>query len=91
MPDSMVTAINSTYVAIIGTDRKPARCNALMGDIGQGVRCTMYEKRSSSCQEFQASWANGVHNPHCDAARAAHGLPPIDPPIQPAVSPDRVA
>ncbi|NLU12540.1 MAG: YkgJ family cysteine cluster protein [Gammaproteobacteria bacterium] len=91
VPDSMVSAINSTYVAMIGTDRKPARCNALMGDIGQGVRCTMYEKRSSSCQEFQASWENGVHNPHCDAARAAHGLPPIDPPIQPTVSPDRVA
>ena len=91
VPDDSVIAINSTFVAMIGTDRKPARCTALMGSVGEGVRCTMYENRSSSCQGFHASWEQGVHNPHCDAARAAHGLAPLDPPLQPCISPDRVA
>ena len=91
VPDGSVIAINSTFVAMIGTDRKPARCTALLGSVGVGVRCTMYENRSTSCQEFYASWEEGVHNPHCDAARAAHGLAPLDPPLQPSISPDRVA
>lgn len=85
MPDSSVEVVNATYVAMTGTNHKPARCTALLGDVGQGVRCTMYEKRSSSCQNFQASWAEGEHNPHCDAARAAHGLLPLDPPLHPSI------
>ena len=91
VPDSVVVAINSTFVAMIGTDRKPTRCSALMGEVGQGVRCTMYENRSSSCQDFHASWEHGEHNPRCDAARAAHGLLPLEPPVQPGLSPERVA
>mgnify|MGYP007067821317 FL=1 len=91
MPDDVVVPINSTFVAMIGTDRKPARCTALLGSVGQVVRCTMYEQRSSSCQEFQASWEGGVHNAHCDAARAAHGLDPIEPPVLPHIQPERVA
>lgn len=91
VPDDAVVAINSTFVAMIGTDRKPVRCSALMGDVGQGVRCAMYEQRSSSCQEFQASWEGGVHNAQCDAARAAHGLDPLGPPAQPDLHPERVA
>lgn len=91
VPDAAVIAINSTYVAMIGTDRKPARCSALMGSIGQGVRCTMYENRSTSCQEFHASWEHGQHNPQCDAARAAHGMLPLEPPLHPDISPDQVA
>lgn len=76
---------------MIGTDRKPTRCSALMGEVGQGVRCTMYENRSSSCQDFHASWEHGEHNPRCDAARAAHGLLALEPPVQPGLSPERVA
>ncbi|PKM28104.1 MAG: zinc/iron-chelating domain-containing protein [Gammaproteobacteria bacterium HGW-Gammaproteobacteria-12] len=63
----------------------------MLGDVGCGVRCTMYEQRSSSCREFEASWANGEHNPRCDDARKAYGLPPLTPPVQPVISPDRVA
>lgn len=74
-----------------GTEAKPSRCSALLGDVGQGTRCTLYEQRSSTCREFEASWANGQHNPHCDEARRAHGLPPLMPPLEPELSPDRVA
>lgn len=91
VPDDRVVQISPYHAAMIGTDAKPARCVALLGDVGCSVRCTMYEQRSSTCREFEASWANGQHNPNCDTARAAHGLPPVTPPLQPDLSPDRVA
>lgn len=91
MPDDQVVLITPHRVAMRGTESKPTRCNALLGEVGQGVRCTLYEQRSSTCREFEASWANGEHNPHCDAARSAHGLPPLMPPLLPSVSPERVA
>lgn len=33
--------------------------------------------RPEPCRDFAPSWENGVHNPHCDRARAAHGLAPL--------------
>jgi Fe-S-cluster containining protein len=91
VPDEQVIQISPHLVAMRGTETKPARCNALLGDVGQGTRCTQYEQRSSTCREFEASWANGEHNPRCDDARRAYGLPPLTPPVQPELSPDRVA
>ena len=91
MPDHLTVQVSPFHVAMLGTDSKPARCVGLLGDVGCGVRCSMYEQRSSSCREFEASWENGVHNPRCDDARKAHGLPPLVPPLQPHLSPDRVA
>lgn len=78
MPDDLVVQINPTRVAMIGTDAKPARCIALAGEVGSCVSCTIYEQRSSPCREFDAAWVNGQPNPSCDAARAAHGLPPLE-------------
>ncbi len=91
VPDNATVQVSPFHVAMSGTEAKPARCVGLMGDIGCGVRCTLYGQRSSTCREFEASWADGQHNAHCDAARAAHGLPPLTPPLQPHLSPDRVA
>lgn len=91
VPDENVISISPTYVAMQGTTEKPARCSCLMGSVGGGVRCTMYEQRSSTCRDFEASWESGQKNPHCDQARAAHGLPPIEPPLEPNLSPDKVA
>ncbi|UCJ15222.1 YkgJ family cysteine cluster protein [Pseudomonas sp. MM211] len=91
VPDDQVILITPHRVAMRGTEAKPSRCNALLGDVGQGTRCTLYEQRSSTCREFEASWANGEHNPHCDDARRAYGLPPLLPPLEPEMSPDRVA
>ncbi len=73
MPDHLTVQVSPFHVAMLGTDSKPARCVGLLGDVGCGVRCSMYEQRSSTCREFEASWENGEHNPHCDAARAAAG------------------
>ncbi|MEE1926037.1 YkgJ family cysteine cluster protein [Pseudomonas sp. 148P] len=79
VPDDLVVQISPSRVAMIGTDAKPTRCISLSGEVGKAVACTMYEQRSSPCREFDASWENGEHNPRCDDARAAHGLPPLQP------------
>lgn len=88
MPDELTVQISPQHVAMRGTEAKPARCQGLLGEVGCGVRCTLYEQRSTTCREFEASWEQGVHNPHCDAARAAHGLPPLEPDVR---SPNRAA
>ena len=47
VPDELVEQITPHHAAMRGTTSKPARCVALLGEIGGGVRCTMYEQRSS--------------------------------------------
>ncbi|MFC3609607.1 YkgJ family cysteine cluster protein [Stutzerimonas tarimensis] len=91
VPDALTVQVSPYHVAMLGTEAKPARCAALLGEVGCGVRCTVYEQRSTTCRDFAASWSEGQPNPHCDAARAAHGLPPLSPPLQPDLSPGRVA
>lgn len=80
VPDEAVVQISPSRVAMIGTDSKPCRCTALSGEVGQQVACTLYAQRSNTCREFEASWEHGEHNPSCDAARAAYGLPALTPP-----------
>lgn len=91
VPDDLVVQVNPYRVAMRGTESKPARCVGLLGEVGSGVRCTLYEQRSSPCREFEAAWHNGEANPRCDAARAAYGLPPLTPPLEPDMAPERVA
>ncbi|PYC24704.1 YkgJ family cysteine cluster protein [Pseudomonas alcaligenes] len=83
VPDQLVEQIGPHHVAMLGTTAKPTRCVGLLGEVGGATRCTLYEQRSSPCREFTASWADGQHNPRCDAARAAYGLPPLEPPLMP--------
>ncbi|MDR7106380.1 Fe-S-cluster containining protein [Pseudomonas frederiksbergensis] len=79
MPDELVTSISPSRVAMLGTDCKPVRCVGLVGEVGSTVQCSIYDQRSSTCREFDASWANGEANVDCDAARAAFGLPALQP------------
>lgn len=62
-----------------GTDQPKPRCVALLGDIGESVRCTIHPRRSTVCRDFPPSWEAGEHNPRCDAARVRWGLPPLTP------------
>ncbi|NDG85333.1 MAG: YkgJ family cysteine cluster protein [Proteobacteria bacterium] len=56
------------------------RCLSLRGEIGCSVSCGIYELRPSPCREFRHSFeGGGPREPRCDAARAAIGLPPIEP------------
>ncbi len=79
-PPTLTVRLTPHLVAMAGTERASPRCVALQGDIGKDVRCAIHALRPSPCREFQASWVEGVHNPRCDRARAAHGLPPLPAP-----------
>jgi Fe-S-cluster containining protein len=79
VPDELVAQISPSRVAMLGTDCKPTRCISLEGTVGSTVQCSIYQQRSSTCREFEASWANGEANVDCDAARAAFGLPALQP------------
>lgn len=91
VPDALTVQVGPYHVAMQGTEARPVRCVGLIGEVGCGVRCTLYEQRPSTCRGFEASWTDGLHNPRCDEARAAYGLPPLSPPQSPDLSPDRVA
>ncbi len=80
VPDELVVQVTPTRVAMLGTESKPARCVKLEGEVGKGVSCSMYEQRSSTCREFEASWVEGQPNEACDRARAAHGMAPLSDP-----------
>lgn len=85
VPDDLLIPISPSYVAMSGTQCKPARCIALIGDIGKAVHCTIYAERSTTCRNFHASWQHGEHRPDCDKARIAHGLAPLP---RPSTEPD---
>lgn len=85
MPDDLVASISPSRVAMLGTDCKPTRCVSLVGEVGSTVQCSIYDQRSSTCREFDASWVNGEVNVDCDAARAAFGLPALLPEFDVAV------
>ncbi|VFU16293.1 Flagellin N-methylase [anaerobic digester metagenome] len=79
VPVSLTRKLNEYRRVMIGSEGSKPRCIALEGTIGEQVYCTIYERRSSVCREFEASWSNGKRNERCDAARIAWGLPPLEP------------
>jgi uncharacterized protein len=79
VPDELTSKVNNHLSCMQGTESKPARCVALIGDIGSQVRCTIYEKRSTPCREFETHETDGSVNETCNRARAHYGLPPLTP------------
>lgn len=77
VPVGLTEKFNDFRRVMRGTSQKDPRCIALVGTIGQAVRCSIYELRSSVCREFPPSWQQGVHNERCDRSRLAWGLPPL--------------
>ncbi len=77
VPDHLTVPINQHLSCMKGTQSRPARCTALVGTIGEQVRCTIYEQRSTTCREFEMSGEAGRYNPECDKARAAWNLLPL--------------
>jgi uncharacterized protein len=71
VPIELTQKVNDTFVCMKGTNTKPLRCVALTGKIGQSVSCSIYEQRSSTCRELEAS------SEGCNKARAIYGLAPI--------------
>ena len=79
VPEALTVKISPFRAAMRGTEHHPSRCDALLGDVGSPVRCTIYANRPSPCREFRASWENGKVDTRCDEVRAMHGLPPLTP------------
>ena len=64
-----------------GDQQQVPRCNALDGEIGKAVSCSIYLNRPSPCREFDQSGENGLRNEACDRARERYGLPPLPVPL----------
>lgn len=61
-----------------GSERDSWRCVALEGKVGEGVSCSIYPLRSTTCREFDAYDADGKPQEACNRARARHGLLPLE-------------
>jgi uncharacterized protein len=77
IPFHLTFKLNETRSAMRGTEKKPVRCQALTGQIGRSVHCTIYDCRPTSCREFLSLWEEDVINSLCDRARATYGLMPL--------------
>ena len=89
VPAAMTEKLNDFRAVMRGTNQPNPRCIALLGQIGQSVRCSVYELRASVCRDFKMSWEDGVANGRCDKARAVWGLGRLEPPaIVPARDPE---
>lgn len=89
VPAGLTEKLNDFRCVMKGTDQPKPRCVALIGEIGESVRCSIYEQRASVCRDFKVSYENNIHNPGCDQARAAHGLGPLEgPKSQPDSNPE---
>ena len=53
------------------------RTLALEGEIGQCVRCAIYERRPGPCRDFAPYAPLGIGDDACDRARRRHGLAPL--------------
>ena len=68
VPAALTEPVNGNRCRMRGTGHTPIRCDALVGEVGARVGCTIYAQRPRPCRELQAgSYA-------CHKARARHGL-----------------
>jgi len=77
VPVALTVPLTATLVRLRGTDAAPPRCVALEGEIGQQVRCTIYERRPGPCRDFAPYAPLGIGDDACDRARRRHGLPAL--------------
>ncbi|GGD03510.1 YkgJ family cysteine cluster protein [Halopseudomonas salina] len=88
VPGHLTEQISPHLSCMQGTNQPIPRCTALLGTVGEGVRCNIYEQRSSSCREFAWHGEDGQPNADCQRARARHGLPPLPfMPLEPQLVP----
>ncbi len=87
MPPEMTVQINQRMVAMRGSERTPARCCALVGEVGTQVQCSIYEQRAQVCRDIMYTGYNGLREEKCDKARIAHGMPPLEPDFEPEQTP----
>lgn len=83
VPEALADDETATLCRMRGTDRVPPRCVALVGKIGESVRCGIYAWRPGPCREFAPHGLFGITNAACNQARARHGLAPLPDPAWP--------
>lgn len=77
VPASLVDIENAVLCRMRGTDYASPRCIALVGKIGDAVRCGIYEDRPGPCREFAPFAEHAIFPEACNRARRRHGLPPL--------------
>lgn len=77
VPVELTKKLNDFRLMMIGAEGSHPRCIALSGAIGVDAHCSIYERRSSTCREFLASYENGEPDERCDQARKVWGLEPL--------------
>lgn len=83
VPVELTDDLNDFRRCMKGTDSARPRCVALVGTIGESVRCTIHPDRPTPCRKAGLQWGNGVIEisdeelNRCDRARAAWGLSPL--------------
>lgn len=82
VPHGLTVQVSPHLRAMRGTEAGCGRCVALEGEVGARVACRIYARRPSPCRQFGRHGEGGDANPRCNAARAAHGLPPLPDPVQ---------
>jgi Fe-S-cluster containining protein len=79
VPFELTESLRTHERAMRGTSRANPRCIALDADIGRYSRCTIHDRRPSTCALVPASYEFGEPSPQCDKSRIGHGLPPLTP------------
>ena len=72
LPEALYEPLTPVMACMAGTNSKTPRCVALQGEVGQAVRCGVYDLRTSPCRELQPG------DDKCQRARAAHRLDRLD-------------
>ena len=65
VPGELTTKISPHLACMKGTEKGNAPCVALRFTEQEGYRCSIYEKRSSSCREFNILNEDGTSNKKC--------------------------
>jgi Fe-S-cluster containining protein len=71
LPEHLVEQLTPFYACMAGTNQPRSRCQALTGEIGAAVGCSVYGQRPPACREVLPG------DEKCVAARQHHGLLPL--------------
>jgi len=65
VPAELTTRVSAHLACMKGTEKGGTPCIALRYTAEEGYRCSIYDKRSSTCREFNILNADGAPNPEC--------------------------
>ncbi|MFN4291739.1 MAG: YkgJ family cysteine cluster protein [Permianibacter sp.] len=71
LPVELIEPVNPWLACLRGTWAAQPRCQALQGEVGRHVSCTVYDARPDPCRDVQPG------DEKCRKARDKHGLPPL--------------